>query len=90
MAARSNGSTVNMTSGSMLPQMLRFTVPVLLGNLFQQMYTVVDGIVVGKSVSTSALAAVGVGFPITFMLTSHLSGYWVRRCGAGKPALRQR
>ncbi len=67
-------AAIDMTAGKSLPLMLRFSLPILLGNLFQQLYTVVDGIVVGKSVSTAALAAVGVGFPITYMLTSVFLG----------------
>lgn len=74
MGAERQNATVDMTAGKSLPLMLRFSLPILLGNLFQQMYTVVDGIVVGKSVSTEALAAVGVGFPITYMLTSVFLG----------------
>ncbi len=73
MNIRKSG-TIDMTTGNCLPQMLRFSLPILLGNLFQQLYTVVDGIVVGKHVSTEALAAVGVGFPITYMLTSLFLG----------------
>ncbi len=63
-----------MTQGASLPLILRFSVPILLGNIFQQLYTVVDGIVVGKSISDNALAAVGVSFPITYMLISILMG----------------
>jgi putative MATE family efflux protein len=74
MSAQRRNATVDMTAGNSLKLMLRFSLPILLGNLFQQMYTVVDGIVVGKSVSTEALAAVGAGFPITYMLTSIFLG----------------
>jgi O-antigen/teichoic acid export membrane protein len=51
MNTQRRGATVDMTAGKSLPLMLRFSLPILLGNLFQQLYTVVDGIVVGKNVS---------------------------------------
>jgi len=73
MAATKSGA-VDMTSGPSLPLILRFSLPILLGSLFQQLYTVVDGMVVGRQVGTEALAAVGVGFPITYMLTSIFLG----------------
>lgn len=64
----------DMTKGKPLPLILGFSLPILLGNIFQQLYTVVDGIVVGRHVSTEALAAVGVGFPVTYMLVSLFLG----------------
>ncbi|MDR0357219.1 MAG: MATE family efflux transporter [Clostridiales Family XIII bacterium] len=64
----------DMTTGKPLPIILMFALPILAGNIFQQLYTVVDGIVVGRHVSTEALAAVGVGFPVTYMLTSFFLG----------------
>lgn len=64
----------DLTRGKPLSLILMFSLPILLGNIFQQLYTVVDGMVVGKHVSTEALAAVGAGFPITYMLTSIFLG----------------
>ena len=74
MSNQKQSTRLDMTTGNSLPLILKFSLPILLGNLFQQLYTVVDGIVVGKNVSTEALAAVGVGFPITYMLTSIFLG----------------
>lgn len=48
-----------MTKGSPIRHILRFTLPLLIGNLFQQLYNMVDSIVVGRFVSENALAAVG-------------------------------
>ena len=48
-----------MTSGSVLPQMVFFALPLLIGNIFQLLYNTVDTLVVGNFVSTQALAAVG-------------------------------
>lgn len=72
--SKANGSTIDMTKGRPLPLVLRFTIPILLGNIFQQLYTVVDGIVVGKNVSDAAQAAVGASFSVTYMLTSLFLG----------------
>lgn len=52
----------------------RFAVPMLLGNIFQQMYNVVDSIVVGRFIGKDALAAVGTSFPLIFMLVSFVIG----------------
>lgn len=49
----------NMTEGSILGHLIKFAVPLLFGQLFQQLYNTVDSIVVGQFVSTQALAAVG-------------------------------
>ena len=48
-----------MTEGNILPQLVLFALPLLVGNLFQQLYNTVDSIVVGNYVSKTALAAVG-------------------------------
>ncbi len=72
-----HSDTIDMTQGNPIPIIITFAFPILLGNLFQQLYTVVDGIVVGKHVSDQALAAVGVGFPIIYMLTSIFIGLGV-------------
>ena len=57
---------LDMTKGSPLKLILRFIVPVLLGNLFQQLYTMVDTIIVGRYVGADALAAVGATGTISF------------------------
>lgn len=54
----------DMTVGGSLGHILRFTVPLLWGNLFQQLYNLVDSVVVGKYVGKDALAAVGICGPI--------------------------
>lgn len=48
-----------MTEGSIWKQMIRFSIPLILGNLFQQMYNTVDSIIVGNYIGSDALAAVG-------------------------------
>ena len=49
---------LDMTKGSPLKLILKFLVPVLLGCVFQQLYNMVDTIIVGKGVGSDALAAV--------------------------------
>lgn len=72
---RKNGTNnIDMTTGSPLPKILLFTFPILLGNIFQQLYTVIDGIVVGKNISDAAQAAVGASFSVTYMITSLFLG----------------
>jgi putative MATE family efflux protein len=52
----------------------RFAIPMLLGNVFQQMYNVVDSVIVGKFIGKNALAAVGTSSPIIFLLVSFIIG----------------
>ncbi|MBQ8696779.1 MAG: MATE family efflux transporter [Clostridia bacterium] len=61
-------STVDMTQGSVWKNIVYFTIPMLIGNIAQQLYSTVDSIVVGKYVGDNALAAVGSATPILNML----------------------
>lgn len=63
-----------MTTGNPYKLILSFTLPLLLGNIFQQLYNMVDSIIVGKVIGDQALAAVGTGFPIIFMMSSLFMG----------------
>lgn len=71
---RSTKATTDMTTGDPLSLIVRFFFPVFLGNLFQQMYSMVDTIVVGKGISDSALAAVGASGSINFFLLGFMIG----------------
>jgi len=53
---------------------LNFAIPMLFGNVFQQLYNVVDSIIVGKVIGDEALAAVGANFPFIFALISFVVG----------------
>lgn len=55
---------VDMTEGKPVKQILRFTIPMLLGNIAQQLYNTADSIIVGRFVGDNALAAVGSAGPI--------------------------
>ena len=64
----------DLTTGSEGRLIWNFTVPMLIGNVFQQSYNLVDSIIVGRAIGKSALAAVGASFPIIFLLVSLIMG----------------
>ena len=64
----------NLTKGKESKLILQFAWPMLLANVFQQLYNVVDSIVVGNYSGTEALAAVGASFPLIFVLISLFIG----------------
>jgi len=72
MSKQSN--VVNMTEGNPAKLILAFALPMLLGNLFQQMYNMVDCIIVGKCVGDDALAAVGATGSVNFFFFSISNG----------------
>ena len=69
-------TNINMTQGNPTKLLLSFSLPLLLGNVLQQMYNMVDSMVVGNFAArpTQALAAVGASFPVIFLVTSLLMG----------------
>lgn len=72
--------SVDLTKGPIGKQILQFTVPLLLGNIFQQFYNAADTVIVGKFVGREALAAVGSSGALINLLVSILMGVAV---GAG-------
>lgn len=64
----------DLTEGKEGKLIIRFALPMLLGNIFQQFYNVVDSIVIGNFVGKEALAAVGASFPVIFLLISLVIG----------------
>ena len=52
----------DLTQGPIIKTMLRFAVPMILGNLLQQCYNIADTLIVGKYLGPNALAAVGSAF----------------------------
>lgn len=63
-----------MTSGTIWKEILLFSIPLVLGNLFQQLYNIVDSIIVGNVVGSSALAAVGASGAIIQLLVGFCIG----------------
>ena len=70
--------TKEMTSGEPLPLILNFTLPLLLGNLLQQTYSLVDAAIVGKYLGIDSLASVGASSSVIFLILGFCGG-----CGAG-------
>ena len=64
----------DLTQGSEGRGILRFAAPMLLGHMFQQLYTFVDQIIVGRFLGKEALASVGASFPILFTLIALIIG----------------
>ncbi|GMT46230.1 MAG: MATE family efflux transporter [bacterium] len=64
----------DLTTGKEGKLILHFALPMLAGNVFQQLYNVVDSIVVGRAIGKEALAAVGANFPFIFALISFVVG----------------
>jgi len=64
----------DLTQGKEGTQILKFAIPMLIGNVFQQFYNIIDSVVVGKYVGSVALAAVGASFPILFTLSALIGG----------------
>ncbi len=65
----------DLTTGKESKLILQFAAPMLLGNVFQQMYNIVDSIIIGNYIGKEALAAVGASFPIIFALISLVIGF---------------
>ena len=63
-----------MTEGSPVSLILLFSVPMLIGNLFQQVYNLVDSVIVGKYVNADALAAIGATGSVTFLFFAICNG----------------
>ena len=71
-----------MTAGPALPLIFNFTMPLLLGNLLQQTYSLVDAAIVGKFLGINALAAVGASSSVIFLILGFCNGC---SCGFGIP-----
>lgn len=65
---------IDLTSGPVTKTILRFSAPLILGNLLQQVFNIADTIIVGKFVGAGALAAVGASFTLMVFLTSVILG----------------
>ena len=81
----------DMTVGKPMKMILDFTIPVFIGNVFQQFYNMADAIIVGKFVGTKGLAAVGSTGTIMFLIIGFLTGLTAgftvltsQKFGAGK------
>ena len=67
--------SVDMTVGNIRKIIVAFAIPIMVGNLFQQMYSMVDTAVVGRGVGSDALAAVGTTSPVVQLPFLTKAGY---------------
>jgi len=72
---RKKSADVDMTQGSIIKHIITFAFPLLLGNLFQQLYNTVDTWVLGNYVSNEAYSAVGAVAPVVNMLIGAFMGF---------------
>ena len=66
--------TNDMTTGSPVKLILKFMIPMCLGNIFQQFYNIADSIVAGQFLGVNALAAIGSTGSLIFFVTGWLNG----------------
>lgn len=74
MAKNIKNSTKDMTEGTPWRLILAFFVPMLMGNCFQQLYSMVDSVIVGKGIGDRALAAVGATGSLNFLILGFIGG----------------
>ncbi|WP_069998060.1 MATE family efflux transporter [Cellulosilyticum sp. I15G10I2] len=67
--------TKNMTQGNPAKLILLFTIPLLLGNFFQQLYNIADTFIVGRTIGVNALAAVGCTGSLMFFIIGFANGF---------------
>ena len=72
---RMKDTTMNMTAGNPVKLILIFSVPLLIGNIFQQFYNLADSIIVGRFINADALAAIGVTASLTFLFFAICNGF---------------
>ena len=65
---------VKLTEGSIFKNLIVFALPMMIGNFLQQIYNIADTVIVGRFVSSSALAAVGAAYTLMTFLTSLIIG----------------
>ena len=70
---RTSGAT-DLTVGRPLTRILRFALPLVLGTLFQQLYSFVDTVIVGRCLGTDALGAVGTTYSLNFLILGFVQG----------------
>ena len=65
---------LDMTKGSPAKLITKFIIPIIIGNIFQQLYSMVDTIIVGRFVGVDALAAVGATGSVSFLILGFTQG----------------
>ena len=65
---------LDMTEGKAVNLLIRFSIPMLIGNIFQQLYNLADSVIVGRLVGANALAAIGASASVTFLFFALCNG----------------
>lgn len=88
-----NKRAMDLTQGRPIKQILLFSLPLVMGTLFQQLYSFVDTVMVGRLISEDALAAVGTTYSLNFLTLGFVQGACVgfgiplaQSTGAKEPA----
>lgn len=71
---KKGSGTTDLTVGRPLPQILKFALPLVLGTLFQQLYSFADTVIVGRCLGTDALGAVGTTYSLNFLILGFVQG----------------
>ena len=72
--SKRKSGTTDLTVGKPLFQILRFALPLVLGTLFQQLYSFADTVIVGRCLGTDALGAVGTTYSLNFLILGFVQG----------------
>ena len=72
--SKRKSGTTDLTEGKPLFQILRFALPLVLGTLFQQLYSFADTVIVGRCLGTDALGAVGTTYSLNFLILGFVQG----------------
>ena len=65
---------LDLTTGSPLRRLLLFSLPLIGGSLFQQLYNFIDTLIVGRLIGIDAVAAVGAYYPLSFLILGFVQG----------------
>ena len=87
---KNRSGTTDLTVGRPLAQILRFALPLVLGTLFQQLYSFADTIIVGRCLGTDALGAVGTTYSLNFLILGFIQGACVDSASRQPNPLEQR
>lgn len=74
MSNNKNSNILNMTEGDITKNLIIFSIPMLIGNVFQQIYNLVDSVVVGQYVGANALGAIGATGSVVFFFVALCNG----------------
>ncbi len=73
--AQAKGRTLDMTNGKILPLMLQFAIPVMLGHLFQNLYNLVDMTIAGYAIGDHAIAAISASHALIMLINATAMGF---------------